>query len=78
LILSPGHKHPTKLRGTKEFSINSIAQSKEALSGRAKGMILRNQPRINGRILLSEPHVLSTINYYDKHRVTRGHSIGIT
>lgn len=66
LILLPG------------FATNSVSQGREALSAGAKGMILRNQPKFNGKTLLAESNVLSTINYYDKHQLTRGHSIGIS
>nr|ABN05911.1 Peptidase S8 and S53, subtilisin, kexin, sedolisin [Medicago truncatula] len=60
------------------FATNSVSQGREALSAGAKGMILRNQPKFNGKTLLAESNVLSTINYYDKHQLTRGHSIGIS
>ncbi|CAI8613359.1 unnamed protein product [Vicia faba] len=58
----------------REGKINSVAEGQEALSAGAKGVILRNQPLVNGRTLLSEPHILSTVSYYSKHQITRQHS----
>ena len=61
----------------REGKIKSVAEGQEALSAGAKGVILRNQPEINGKTLLSEPHVLSTISYHADHSRTRGHSLDI-
>ncbi|KAL5058715.1 hypothetical protein RYX36_030319 [Vicia faba] len=74
-----GTLDPSKVKGkivacVREGKINSVAEGQEALSAGAAGVILRNQPLVNGRTLLSEPHVLSTVSYYSKHQITRQHS----
>ncbi|KEH42634.1 NAD-dependent aldehyde dehydrogenase family protein [Medicago truncatula] len=60
-----------------EWKIKSIAEGQEALSAGAKGVILGNQPEINGKTLLSEPHVLSTISCHANRSRTRQHSLDI-
>ncbi|RDX61014.1 Subtilisin-like protease, partial [Mucuna pruriens] len=66
-LCRPGTLDRTKVNGrivacTREGKIKSVAEGLEALTAGAKGMILANQKQ-NGRTLLAEPHVLSTINY---------------
>lgn len=73
---------PSKVKGkivacVREGKIKSVAEGQEALSAGAKGVILRNQPQINGRTLLSEPHVLSTVSYCAKHQTTRQHNVDL-
>ena len=62
---------------TREGKIKSVAEGQEALSAGAKGVIMENQPKINGRTLLSEPHVLSTVGTHGDHSGTRSNSLGI-
>ncbi|XP_058737534.1 subtilisin-like protease Glyma18g48580 [Vicia villosa] len=66
-LCRPGTLDPSKVKGNivecvREGKIKSVAEGQEALSAGAKGVLLRNQPKISGRTLLSEPHVLSTVN----------------
>jgi hypothetical protein len=60
---------PSKVNGKvvacdREGRTSSVAEGQEALSAGAVGVIMRNQPEVDGKTLLSEPHVVSTINYY--------------
>ncbi|XP_020227492.1 subtilisin-like protease Glyma18g48580 [Cajanus cajan] len=64
-LCRPGTLDPTKVNGkivscTREGKIKSVAEGQEALSAGARGMVLGNQNQ-NGRTLLAEPHVLSTV-----------------
>jgi hypothetical protein len=60
----------------REGKIKSVAEGQEALSAGAKGVILENQPKISGRTLLSEPHVLSTVGVSRRKKNTtrQGHT----
>ncbi|XP_057435905.1 subtilisin-like protease Glyma18g48580 [Lotus japonicus] len=65
-LCRPGTLDPAKVKGkvvvcTRGGKIKSVAEGSEALSSGAKGMVLSNQKQ-NGNTLLSEPHVLSTVN----------------
>jgi hypothetical protein len=80
----PGTLDPSKVNGkivlcVREGKIKSVSEGQEALSAGAKGVIMKNQPQISGNTLLSEPHVLSTINInYRKDKTdATGHSIEI-
>ncbi|RHN47211.1 putative cucumisin [Medicago truncatula] len=71
----PGTLDPSKVNGKvvacdREGKINSIAEGQEALSAGAVGVIMRNQPEVDGKTLLAEPHVVSTINYHDPRSIT--------
>ncbi|KAK7295281.1 hypothetical protein RJT34_18187 [Clitoria ternatea] len=64
-LCRPGTLDPAKVKGkivecTREGKIKSVAESQEAQSAGAIGMVLDNQPQ-NGNTLLAEPHVLSTV-----------------
>ncbi|KAJ1443652.1 Peptidase S8/S53 domain [Sesbania bispinosa] len=81
-LCKPGTLDPTKVNGKivacdREGKIKSVAEGQEALSAGAQGMILGNQKQ-NGNTLLSEPHVLSTVNYVKKHIKTRPARFDIT
>jgi subtilisin family serine protease len=80
----PGTLDPSKVNGkivlcVREGKIKSVSEGQEALSAGAKGVIMKNQPQISGNTLLSEPHVLSTINinYHPTKNDATGHSIEI-
>ncbi|KAK2441007.1 subtilisin protease [Trifolium repens] len=80
----PGTLDPSKVNGkivlcVREGKIKSVSEGQEALSAGAKGVIMKNQPQISGNTLLSEPHVLSTINinYHPPKNDATGHSIDI-
>jgi len=62
----------------REGKTKSVAEGQEALSAGAVGVIMRNQPEIDGKTLLSEPHVLSTISYYKGRSDTTTSSSEIT
>ncbi|WJX77277.1 hypothetical protein P8452_60599 [Trifolium repens] len=77
----PGTLDPAKVNGkivscVREGKIKSVAEGQEALSAGAKGVILENQPKISGRTLLSEPHVLSTVGVSRRKKNTtrQGHT----
>ncbi|CAJ2651573.1 unnamed protein product [Trifolium pratense] len=79
----PGTLDPAKVNGkivacVREGKIRSVAEGQEALSAGAKGVILENQPKISGRTLLSEPHVLSTVGYSEEKRRTTKHGLSTT
>lgn len=61
----------------REGKIKSVAEGQEATSAGARGMILENQQQ-NGNTLLSEPHVLSTVNYVNQKSKTRPKRFDIT
>ena len=46
---------------SRDGKIKSVAEGQEARSSGAQGMVLTNQKQ-NGNTILSEPHVLSTVN----------------
>ncbi|WJX77280.1 hypothetical protein P8452_60602 [Trifolium repens] len=78
----PGTLNPSKVKGkivacVREGKVKSVSEGQEALSAGAKGVILKNQPKVSGRTLLSEPHVLSTISWHEDHPKTRQHSIDL-
>jgi len=71
----PGTLDPSKVNGKvvacdREGKTNSIAEGQEALSAGAVGVIMRNQPEVDGKTLLAEPHVVSTINYFNGRPIT--------
>ncbi|XP_027351389.1 subtilisin-like protease Glyma18g48580 [Abrus precatorius] len=73
---------PRKVNGKivsclREGKIKSVAEGQEALSAGARGVILGNQKQ-NGNTLLAEPHVLSTVNYPQKHPKTNPASFDLT
>jgi len=61
----------------REGKIKSVAEGQEALSAGAKGVIMENQPKNNGRTLLSEPHVLSAVGTHGQHPIGNTGGIGI-
>ncbi|XP_004492921.1 subtilisin-like protease Glyma18g48580 [Cicer arietinum] len=74
---------PAKVNGkivscVREGKIKSVTEGQEALSAGAKGMLLENQPKVNGRTLLSEPHVLSTVGFPQNHSRTKSARLDIT
>ncbi|RDX64710.1 Subtilisin-like protease, partial [Mucuna pruriens] len=77
-----GTLDPRKVNGKivsclRQGKIKSVAEGQEALSAGAKGMILGNQKQ-NGNTLLAEPHVLSTVNFPQKHKITTPGRFDIT
>jgi len=62
----------------REGKIKSVAEGQEALSAGAKGMFLENQPKVNGKTLLSEPHVLSTVGGNGGAAVTKPPRLSVT
>ncbi|GAU44635.1 hypothetical protein TSUD_180620 [Trifolium subterraneum] len=64
-LCRPGTLDPSKVKGKivacdREGNIKSVAESQEASSAGAKGMLLSNRPQ-QGKTSLAEPHVLSCV-----------------
>ncbi|XP_061359711.1 subtilisin-like protease Glyma18g48580 [Gastrolobium bilobum] len=81
-LCKAGTLDPAKVKGKivrclREGKIKSVAEGQEALSAGAQGMILENQKQ-NGNTLLSEPHVLSTVNYAKGRNPTRPSGFDLT
>ncbi|KAH1156073.1 hypothetical protein AAZX31_18G230200 [Glycine max] len=70
----PGTLDPEKVKGkivrcSRDGKITSVAEGQEALSNGAVAMLLGNQNQ-NGRTLLAEPHVLSTVTDSEGIQIT--------
>ncbi|RZB53191.1 Subtilisin-like protease isoform A [Glycine soja] len=75
-LCRPGTLDPRKVNGKivrciREGKIKSVAEGQEALSKGAVAMLLGNQKQ-NGRTLLAEPHVLSTVGTSEAHAGGQG------